>query len=33
MKWEFLEIEKERFELDYMNRTVKYYDKNGWKST
>jgi hypothetical protein len=32
-EWEFLEIDREKFDLDYMKRAVEYYDKNGWRST
>lgn len=32
-EWEFLEIDREKFDLDYMKRAVEYYDKSGWKST
>jgi len=32
-EWEYFEIDKETFDLDYMKRVVACYEKEGWKAT
>jgi hypothetical protein len=32
-EWEFFEIEKQKFDLDYMKRAVECYDSKGWRVT